>query len=807
MLTPTNLLKSYPLRARHLLALPLVLMGLWLLPATPVFANDCSVNRYFVDQDATGANNGEDWTNANPSLQTALTAAVGCPNVTQIWVAEGLYKPGNIADDTFLIRPGLAVYGGFAGTESALNQRNWVTHVTVLSGDVGGNDTVDANGIVTTSTNIVIPNAYHVVTMDGTVTSIVASTRLDGFVVTAGAAQSGFTDPFGGGLYCDGAAFGKECSPTIANVTFSGNLAETFGGAMANLGNTNGKSNPILNRVTFIGNTAQAGGGMYNGGNFGGTSSPVLNDVTFTSNSAQNGGAMYNNGSDGTSIPVLNRVTFTSNSATSGGAGGAIYNDSQFFGTSSPKLTDVAFTSNSAHNGGAIANVCSSSDDASVTSPTLNRVTFTSNMATNNGGAIYSFGMSSYAFRCSPMLTDVVFYNNSALNGGGMYNEGFSETFEQELINVTFAANTGNAMVNDFFSIYTPTFTISNTIFYGNDNSILNFGSAPTIGHSLVQGAGDSGGGWNTSIGDDGGGNIDVNPRFVDGANGNLRLRSDSPAIDVGDNSAVPGSLTTDIIGAPRIFDGNGDLTATVDMGAFEFATYPLNVTRTGTGSGTVSNIPAGINCGADCSETLFFGATILLTATANVDSNFAAWSGACSGAGNCNVTIGLVNQVTATFTLKQYAIAVSAEPTAGGAAAGGGTFTHGATVPLTATANSNYDFINWTEGDTEISTSANFSFTATGDRAVVANFALKQYTVTVSADPVGGGVLGGSGTFTNGAAVTVTATANSGYIFINWTDGDTEVSTDPDFSFTISGDRTLVAHFASEARLPFLRR
>ena len=724
MIIHLYLFKSCHLRTAHLLALPLALLALWLLPAAPAFANDCSVNRYYVDQDATGSNNGTDWANANTNLQTALNDAFLCPNVTEIWVAEGLYTPGNLADDTFSIRPGLAVYGGFDGTESALGERDWLSHVTVLSGDVAGNDLVDANGVVTTTTHIVSPNAYHVVTMDGSATSIIATTQLDGFVVTAGEARTAFTIQQGGGLYCNGAGLGNECSPTIANVTFSGNVAGESGGAMANIGASRGKSSPVLNSVTFVGNSAGGGGAMFNAGYDLGTSNPVLNDVTFIDNKAFGaGGAMFNNGTSvGTSSPVLNRVTFTNNSSIPGD-GGAMFNSGSFEGKSSPQLNDVTFTANSARNGGAMVNECEFLP-GSTSSPLLNRVTFSGNTATQRGGAMYSFA-SAPNVTCNPVLMNVAFYNNFAnQNGSAMYIQGFSDTFFPVLINVTVAGHSGTAMYSQIDAITNVSFPISNSIFYGNDGQILNVGSVmPLIGHSLIQGSGGSGGGWNLGFGTDNGGNLDTNPRFADGANGNLRLRSDSPAIDVGDDSAVPVTVTTDIAGAPRISDGNGDTTATVDMGAFEFVVHALNVARSGNGGGTVNSAPAGITCGADCTETLYFGTVVTLTATAASDSNFAGWSGACTGTGSCTVTVNAAKLVTATFNLKQYNVSLSANPGAGGAVSGGGTYNHGDTVSVSATANPGYIFLNWTEGATVVSTTPNHSFAAAADRALVANF------------------------------------------------------------------------------------
>ncbi|MDW8069688.1 MAG: hypothetical protein RML46_12340, partial [Anaerolineae bacterium] len=95
---------------------------------------------------------------------------------------------------------------------------------------------------------------------------------------------------------------------------------------------------------------------------------------------------------------------------------------------------------------------------------------------------------------------------------------------------------------------------------------------------------------------------------------------------------------------------------------------------------------------------------------------------------------------------VRTYTITVSANPAAGGTVTGGGTYAHGATVTVTAQANPGYDFLNWTENGTVVSTDASYSFTATGNRTLVANFALKQYTITVSANPAAGGTVTGGG-------------------------------------------------------------
>jgi hypothetical protein len=78
--------------------------------------------------------------------------------------------------------------------------------------------------------------------------------------------------------------------------------------------------------------------------------------------------------------------------------------------------------------------------------------------------------------------------------------------------------------------------------------------------------------------------------------------------------------------------------------------TYTLGVTKAGTGSGTVTSSPAGISCGATCSAPYVAGTVVTLTATPATGWAFAAWSGACSGAGACQVTMSAARDVIATF-------------------------------------------------------------------------------------------------------------------------------------------------------------
>jgi hypothetical protein len=310
-----------------------------------------------VTTGGSSANDGSSW--GSPlDLQTAL----GNANCTEIWVAKGTYTPTTGSDRTisFKVGPGAAVYGGFAGTESSRDARDPAANLTVLSGDMNGNDTGAANGVDPTvpTDGSNAENSLHVVQMDGTTAAgtIASNTVLDGFIVTAGNANGTSTPDFsGGGLYCNGMGSGHACSPTLANLTFSGNSASVYGGAMFNSGVNQGVSSPVLSNVTFSGNKAgEAGGAMLNAGE-GGDSSPMLTDVMFSGNSANNRGGAMDDWCDlgGVSLPILTNITFSGNMA--GSLGGAIYNYGPG-GICSPTLTNITFNGNSAQSGGAMYN-------------------------------------------------------------------------------------------------------------------------------------------------------------------------------------------------------------------------------------------------------------------------------------------------------------------------------------------------------------------------------------------------------------------------------------------------------------------
>ena len=421
---------------------------LLLAPVTPARAAGV---RYAAPS-AVGSGNCSSWANAC-TLQTALS---GAASGDEIWVKQGVHYPGAAGNRTatFTLKNGVTVYGGFAGTETSRDERNWRANPTILSGDIDQNDNYGGDYINENASQIVGNNACHVLTCSGTNDTAM----LDGFIITAGQANdTGYSHSYGGGLYL------YNSSPTLTHLIFSGNLANLEGGGLRTSG-----GHPVLNDVTFHGNQAGAGGGM-------------------------------NKGFDGAATLV--NVVFSNNRANDHGSGMVNYG-----------------------------------------SATLSNVVFSANSAGAYGGGMTNYG--------APTLVNVTFNGNSAsIAGGGLYN-------------------------------FWATLALTNAILWGNSAptgaEIANDNSTSTISYSDIQGCGGSGSGWNSACGTDGGGNIDADPRFVDAAGGNLRLQFTSPAVDAGDNVAVPGGIATDLDGNPRFVDiptvpdtGLGT-PPIVDMGAYE---------------------------------------------------------------------------------------------------------------------------------------------------------------------------------------------------------------------------------------------
>ena len=147
-------------------------------------------------------------------------------------------------------------------------------------------------------------------------------------------------------------------------------------------------------------------------------------------------------------------------------------------------------------------------------------------------------------------------------------------------------------------------------------------------------------------------------------------------------------------------------------------------------------------------------------------------------------------------YIARNTVVTTTANPAEGGTLTGAGVYNNDEEVTLKATPNTGYNFVNWTKASVEVSTDATYKFKAAGDVEYVANFQLKSYSVTATANPVEGGTVTGSDTYNHGATATLTATPNTGYEFVNWTNAGVEVSTEATYSFTVTENVELVANF-----------
>lgn len=339
----------------------------------------------YVDDDATGANDGSSWSDSYTLLQDALAAAAASGGViTEVHVAQGIYTPdlgaGQTPGDreaTFQLVNGVALMGGYYGCPGGNcasgnpDERNITMYETALNGDLGGND--ESRGDKS-------ENSYHVVTGSGSDSTAI----LDGFTITGGNANASEPNDRGGGMFNE---FGD---PTLIDCVFAYNVASGYdtnfdarGGGVYN-----SAGDPALTNCTFLRNTAWGGWGT-----------------------SGLGGGMYNR--DG-SRPTLSRCTFLNNTADGGfegglGAGGGMfnYNDSQ------PTLTNCIFSGNQAGSYG--GGLCDSDSSSVLINCVFNGNATTAWADRDYGGAIYNSGG-------ALVLTNCTVFDNRSEYCGGLYN-------------------------------------------------------------------------------------------------------------------------------------------------------------------------------------------------------------------------------------------------------------------------------------------------------------------------------------------------------------------------------------------------
>lgn len=195
------------------------------------------------------------------------------------------------------------------------------------------------------------------------------------------------------------------------------------------------------------------------------------------------------------------------------------------------------------------------------------------------------------------------------------------------------------------------------------------------------------------------------------------------------------------------------------------------------------------------------YNASVSLTATANAGYSFVNWTeegNQVSTNANYQFAATTSRDLVANFTAESYALTLTASPAIGGVLTGAGNYDFGASVSLTATAAEGYSFVNWTNSEGEVSAVANFNYTMPAAASTLtANFTAIAYTLTLVSSPEGAGVLTGSGDCTAGTEVAITATANAGFQFVNWTDSEGEVSAVANFNYTMPAEAsTLTANY-----------
>jgi hypothetical protein len=395
---------------------------------------------------------GHSWADASTDLQDTINRyytngvdASGGTNYDAIWVAKGTYYPESwaegitgdgqtgtaIAPDSthygiraadrdsegtnksFVLRPGLKIYGGFEGTEGPAHSPESAGHdraKTVLSGGYRSCHVVLAVGISGTSGTVL-----HSLT----IAKGQGSTSGDGAIETGGVK---IYQRSGAGVY------NHNASPAFTNVIIENNRAAVYGGQF---------------KSAYATDTMAYGAGVYNIATGGGAAtgngvcSPTFTDVTIQNNTiVGSGGGManlaYTPGTGNICQPVLSGVRIQNN-ISSGSRGGGIYNYANNATTGNalcaPQIKNSLIRQNSANIGGGVSNYASAR-------PFFERVRIEQNTAGNGGGV--------HDENCRSRYTDVIIKGNSATSaGGGMVNNYSYTTMTYVSINGNTAGNGG----------------------------------------------------------------------------------------------------------------------------------------------------------------------------------------------------------------------------------------------------------------------------------------------------------------------------------------------------------------------------
>jgi len=561
--------------------------------------------RWHVRPDAPEGGDGTSWAAALPSISSVLKMA-GVSD--EIWVQSGIYY------ESVTLEHGVALYGGFAGTETTREERDWYNNNTTIDASApsssiavigadqaildgftitGGSGTI-GSGVYCGKASLLLSNCNIINNIGGLGCGLSFSQSSATLINCKIADNLGNKESSGCGISCLGA------SVSLFGCTIANNAAKRVGGGIYCVGST-----LLLTSCTLSGNTAEENAG----GVFCSESTLVAIDCTFSDNrSKSSGGGLYVE----TSSSTLTRSILANNQATNRG-GGVCCSDSTL------DLTDCVISDNSGVSyGGGIDSLFSSPSLLNCIvrgnsakrvgggircaggAPTLTDCIIEGNSQTHydldnylGGGGMYCGGSSPILLRCTirsnsavsyggglfcsdsayPRLTRCIVMDNTAVDGGGFYCRRQSVPYltncsitnnsasrfggwmycsdaSANAVNCTIAGNPITGNEQGLYC-YWASPSLTNCIVWNNGNEISMEGqSTPAVQYSCVRG------GWA------GVGNVDGRPLFVDPTNGDYHLQNGSACIDHGLVSSAP---SEDLDGNPR---PGGD--GLVDIGAYE---------------------------------------------------------------------------------------------------------------------------------------------------------------------------------------------------------------------------------------------
>lgn len=362
----------------------------------------------YVKQGASGGD-GLSWAQAFPTVEEALAAATALPEPPEIWVAAGLYDESRANEGSLVVPEGVAVYGGFIGTETARGQRNPFANVTVLEGSRarGGSP------------------AEHVITL-------LSNTTLDGFTVRGGSGT------LGGGIYIADAAHVRVVACRIEQ-----NHAMTFGGGAFVLN----ASDVAFQNCTFVQNESQQSGG----GLLAQTSEVTIVACTFLENTSSSGGGAF--ALDDAAVQVTSTLFRSNTASSSGGAVSVLRADARFLG--------CRFEENLSQDlGGALY--------VNLASPRIEQCAFSANSAQSYGGAMYTQSETlEPGLFSAPVLVNTLITGNRASGAGGAL---FHDNAATVVVNCTIYGN--ESPVGSAVAEFNSTGLVVNTIIWGNSGSL-----------------------------------------------------------------------------------------------------------------------------------------------------------------------------------------------------------------------------------------------------------------------------------------------------------------------------------------------